>query len=631
MLCAPILLAGVCVGVAQEPEAGAYEALIAGLIELDWMCEAPRPGEGLDPLESASNGEPIEFRHVRGPGVVARIWCSRADGVLELYADGATTPAMAWPLADFAARDASSPLPPDPLAGPLGTGWYSVLPLPFQREARIVWRPDPGRGPARMQVDVRRLGEGASVPSASAALLAAARSEMDRVARTILDDTAAVTTRRPNITVAKAYTKEKLDPAAPHYDGTFFFPVTGDGIIRWFELTLPNVTDPVAMEREIRQLELVIEHGTAVHADRGDPLLVMPLGELMGSGIGYNPYDHYLMGVRADGRFVFRLPMPYSPNLQILFRHPTKQGVNFRMRIAAEAMPPEKVPPLRLHGGWFLGDATEAPALDVPGPARLVSYAWSSQSASDAPWTVAPAFRFADFLAHPRPQSWSQVTRRDGPGRFGRSTMLRIFCHDAPTAGAGERLVVEPPARFSGAAGAATVSARALWYGPLNEGSFGSTYAPEARATQPVAPPNFFFVEGAIEAESAKVLGLTPGATLSVEDGSARLPGLSRREALVLTPRAADAQVILGISAAIGGEYELVARFVNGPGHGTAQFFLDGKRVGENTATAAAASAIGEEVVLTRGTFVPRETKVALRSVDGKPLVLDYLRLRKPQ
>jgi hypothetical protein len=337
------------------------------------------------------------------------------------------------------------------------------------------------------------------------------------------------------------------------------------------------------------------------------------------------------MGMRADGRFVFRLPMPYSPHLQILFTHPTKEGVAMRMHIATEAMPPEQVPALRLHGGWFLGDAKEAPTLDVPGPARLASYVWSSQSASDAAWSVSPAFAFADFLAHPRAHAWSQVTRRDGPGRFGRSTMLRLFGHDAPVAGAGERLVVEPPARFSGSAGAAVVSARALWYGPLEGGTFGATYPPEARVPQPLALPPFFYVEGAMEAESAKVLGLTAGSMLAVEDWSARVPGVSRREVLVLRPHATDAMATLAVSATIGGDYELVVRYLRGPGLGTAQAFLDGKRVGEPTPTGAEADALGEEIVLMRGTFVPRETRLGLRSVDGKPIVVDYVRLRKPQ
>jgi hypothetical protein len=628
MLCGTLLVACLVLP-AQEPLQIEYLSLVDGLIDLRWMCEVPRPGEGCDALAEASAGGPVELIHTRGPGVVGRIWCSRADGVLAVTVDGAMEPAVTWDLAAFAARDLASPLPPDPLAGPLGTGWYSMIPLTFQREVRIAWRPAAAGGPVQLQVDVRRLGESVAVASTTAALLEASGSDFDRVARTITDDLNPETAFGNNVTRGRAYHKMKVSPTSPYYDGTFYFPVKGSGIIRWFELSLPSVTDAQAMEIEMRQFQVRIESGTSLDSDRGNVLLEMPLGELFGSGIGKNPYDHYLMGVRADGRFIWRLPIPFTDGMKICFTHPKQKGADFLMRIASDPLPAEDTPPLRLHGGWLLGDATDAAALDLDGPVRLFSYVWSSQSATEAPWQLAAPFAFADTCTRARSNAWTQVTRRDGPGRFGRSTMLRIFGQDAPVAAAGARLQFAPAARFSGSRGEATISARALWYGPeRQEKNFGATYSPEQRRPVQVSAPPCFHVAGATEAESATVISLAAGATLTVEDWSSQVKGVSRKELLLLRPSAADQQVQLGFTPAIGGEYELVARLGSGPGLGIAQMFLEGKRAGEAVDTAADIAGLSEEIVLQRGPFLPRSYTFGLRSTNGRPLALDYLRLR---
>lgn len=634
MICETTILALLLAAAPQAPAAPEparldYPALVAGLIDLRWMCELPRPGEGCDALEAQADSGGVVIVHVRGPGVVGRIWCSRADGTLSIYADGAAEPAAAWDLAAFARRDDASELPPDPLAGPLGSGWYSVVPLPFQREVRIEWQPGAAGGAVRLQADVRRLGAGVAVPSVTAELLRSGADDLQRVARTIADGQNPETIEWPNFTQALAKKKNKVDPATPFQDGRFFFPVRNSGIIRWIELWLPKVSNPADVEREIRALTLRIETGSERVEGPSKLLFEIPVSDLMGSGIGFNPYDQYLHGLRPDGHFFFRLPIPYSESLRLTFTHPTAQGVTFCMRVATDPMPPELVPPLRLRGGLLLADAREVAALDVPGPARLVSYSWSSQAATDDRWDLAAPFAFADFVTHPRSGAWQQVIRRDGPGRFGRSTMLRLFGQDAPIAAAGERLRFAPAAAFTGAPGQAQVAARALWYGSADaEGSYGGTYTWEQREPRPVAAPTFHLVAGAIEAEGAKVKDLTRGAAVAVEDWSARVPEASRKELLLLLPAQAGDQMLLELSPAIGGEYELVACYGRGSGLGSAQAYLDGLPAGAAYDAAAPQPGLSGEIVLHRGTFLPRAYSLAIRSVDGKPVAVDYLRLR---
>jgi hypothetical protein len=618
---------------ALEPLRLEYPALVDGLIDLRWMCQEPRPGEGSDALEARSAGEALEIAHVRGPGIVGRIWCSRADGTLLIHVDGAAEPAVSWKLAEFVSRPESSELPPDPLAGILGSGWYSVLPIPFQQDVRLTWQPSAtGSGPVFLQADVRRLGEGVSVPSATAELLRASNSDMQRVARVIADGINPETLEWPNLTQAKAYKKRKVDPEQAHLDGSFDFGMRGTGIIRWIEIWLRQVTNPVDVEREIRALTLRLESGSADPGVPSQLLLEMSLGDLMGSGYGFNPYDQYLHGIRADGHFFLRLPIPYDKNLRLTFSHTTQQGVVFGMRIATDPTQPELVPPMRLRGGVYIGDARGVPALDLPGPARLLSFSWSSQAETDDRWELSPAFSFADYVTHPRNGAWQQVIQRDGPGRFGRSSMFRIFGQDAPIAAAGERLRFAPPATFTGAAGKAQVTSRVLWYGSKQlDGSYGAISSGPERELRPVATPSFHLVPGAIEAEGARIKDLTHGAQAVVEDWSAQAPGVSRKEVLVLRPAQAGDQVLLNVMAEVGGEYELVVRYGRGSGMGSAQVYLDGKKAGPVFDGAADAPGMSEEIVLQRGTFLPRVYTLAIRSVDGKPVAVDYLRLRPVQ
>jgi hypothetical protein len=629
MLCG-WLLVGALGAVQQEPAQVGYEALVEGLIDMRWMCEAPREGERSLALDAVASDEPVELAQQGGPGVVGRVWCSRRDGVLRAWVDGAAAPALEWRLADFAAVPRDETLPASPLAGPLGLGWYSVVPISFAHSIRLGFTPD-GGGEARLQADLRLLGAGVAVEAFGAQTLELHQRVLRRVARVIADDEHPAAAR-PNKTVAEAkqLQPDKISPATPYYDGTFYFPLRGSGMLRWWSIQLRDVDDPAARDAILRALTVRVETGTDLDSEAGRECFEIPLGDLFGADGARDPYGNYLTGMRADGTFVWRLPMPYEKHLKFSFRYPTRPAAKFILEFGADGMPPEAVPPMRLRGGWILADAHDDGAFrcELPGPARLVSAFWSSESSSDAPWQDAPAFAFAAGLAQPQPGAWSQVVRRDGPGRFGRFAMLRQYAHDAPVAAAGQSVSFAPPARYSGAAGESRAALRVLWYGSAESaGRFGSQYTPEQRARLPLAPPTFFALPGAFEAESMSLSAVSAQAQVTIEDWSAQQPPASRKEVLVFRPAAAGDQFAFAVSAPIAGEYELIARIGSGPGLGGAAAFLDGRRIGEIATGADDARAI-REVVLHRGTFLPRPYVFALRALDAAPVVLDCVFLR---
>ena len=629
MLCG-WLLVGALGAVEQEPAQVGYEALVEGLIDLRWMCEVPRTGERSLALDAEASGGNAELAHEGGPGVVGRLWCSRRDGVLRVWVDGAATPAMEWRLSDFAAEPRDETLPASPLAGPLGAGWSSVVPISFARSIRVSFRPD-GGGDARLQADLRTLGEGVTVEAFDAQTLERHQRVLRRVAHVIADDEhpAAARTNK-SIAEAKRLQPDKISPATPYYDGTYYFPLRGSGMLRWWTIRILNVEDEAERDAILRALTVRVETGTDLESEAGRECFELPLGDLFGADGGRDPYGNYLTGMRADGTFVWRLPMPYEKHLKFSFRYPTRPAVKFMLEFGADGMPPEAVPPLRLRGGWVLADAADDGAFrcELPGPARLVSAFWASEASNDAPWQDAPAFAFASGLAQPQPGAWSQVVRRDGPGRFGRFAMLRQFTHDAPVAVQGQTLSFAPPSRASGAAGSARAAFRVFWYGGAESaGSFGSQYAPEQRARLPLAPPGFFVVPDAFEAENARLSAVSARTQVSIEDWSALEPPASRKAVLKFQPAAAGDQFAFELRAPSAGEYELVARVGAGPGLGGAAAFLDGRRIGEIAAAADGARRI-REVVLHRGTLLPRPYLFALRALDAAPVALDCVVLR---
>ena len=638
MLCGWMLVGALWIS-QQEPAQIGYETLVEGLIDLRWMCEEPRPGERSLALDGSAAAGLAVLTHEGGAGVVGRVWCSRRDGELRAYVDGSSEPVLSWNLAEFAASERAEALPPDPLAGALGAGWYSVVPISFTHSVRLVFE-TAGAGETRLQADLRLLGEGATVAPFDANTLKQHGPALRRVARTIADDQHPKVSRT-NKTAAEAMRKQdsRISPATPYYDGTFYFPLRGSGILRWWTLKLLYVDDLAEIEAIMRGLQVSIETGTELESESGRVMLQLPFGDLFGAGAGRDPYDHYLMGLREDGTFVCRMPMPFEKHMKVVFRYPTRPAVKFLLGFGADEMPRDQVPPMRLRGGWVLEDAALSDPFQfaLTGPARVVSAMWSSECSTDLAWRDAPAFAFAQQLTRSRKGAWSQVTHRDGPGRFGRFTMLRQYAHDAPVAAAGEILRFEPPSRYSGAAGESRASMRMLWYGParLDENAgpedrvmnFGSNYTPEARARSPLPQPNFFAIAGAFEAEGQSFTAFSDAARSEVQDWSDLKVPVSRKEVLVFHPSAAGDQFAFEVSAPIAGDYELVARLGTGPGLGGIAAFLDGRRIGEAAAVENEARTI-REVVLHRGTFLPRPYQLAVRALDALPVALDCVVLR---
>ena len=99
-------------------------------------------------FETIPVGQSHVLADIHGAGTIDRIWMTIEDrspealrGLkLEIFWDGAATPAVSVPLGDFFLHGASQMLPMETalLASPEGRSFVSYIPMPFRRSARLV-------------------------------------------------------------------------------------------------------------------------------------------------------------------------------------------------------------------------------------------------------------------------------------------------------------------------------------------------------------------------------------------------------------------------------------------------------------------------------------------------------------
>ena len=105
-------------------------------------------------FDSIPAGQSLELGRIEGSGVIRRLWMTVSDRSprmlralrLDIYWDGASTPAVSVPLGDFfgLGLDGARPFESELFSSPEGRSFVSVVPMPFHRGARLVVRNESG-------------------------------------------------------------------------------------------------------------------------------------------------------------------------------------------------------------------------------------------------------------------------------------------------------------------------------------------------------------------------------------------------------------------------------------------------------------------------------------------------------
>ncbi len=132
---------------------------------LDGLFRVPAPGERFIHVSSTDTtggnadrfevapGDSVVLLDLNGPGVIRRLWITVSSRdphylrriALEMYWDGETDPSVLAPLGDFFGDGFDKPDYASLVMGVTSGGFFTYLPMPFARHARIVARNGTGR------------------------------------------------------------------------------------------------------------------------------------------------------------------------------------------------------------------------------------------------------------------------------------------------------------------------------------------------------------------------------------------------------------------------------------------------------------------------------------------------------
>ena len=101
------------------------------------------------PATALKKGEKLTMADIKGPGTIRRIWCTLFDHsttaalrgmIVEMYWDGAATPAVRVPLGDFFCHSLGHAVPFQNacFSSPEGRSFNCIIPMPFRKGAKII-------------------------------------------------------------------------------------------------------------------------------------------------------------------------------------------------------------------------------------------------------------------------------------------------------------------------------------------------------------------------------------------------------------------------------------------------------------------------------------------------------------
>jgi Protein of unknown function (DUF2961) len=304
-------------------------------------------------------GDALVIAELQGPGVITRIWTPTPnDSPMEFFFDGETTPRLVVPFGDIFEGTHAPFLAP--LAGSGGGGFYSYVPLPFQRSCKIRLH-----GPKMQffQINYGLYEAGSNIAT------------FDPVDQTLLAEVAKV--------------KQVWNSAAPvsleNSERTSKEQALEPGkSARLFESSQPGrviairLTPASAFAGPDRQLVL-----KATWDGESKPAILVPVTDFFGDSFGDPSARSLLVGTHDDTAYAY-FPMPYDHGAQIEIVSERASGppVKFTSEVFSTSEPRQKD-----EGRFYARWNRENPVplgqpftfVDVQGRGHLVGVALQAQ------------------------------------------------------------------------------------------------------------------------------------------------------------------------------------------------------------------------------------------------------------
>ncbi len=239
-----------------------------------------------------------------GPGAIVRVWSPNPKGVLRVYVDDGAAPVIEAPMAELLSGKAGVP---GGLAAEASKGWNMYLPVPFAK--RCVVTSD--HNEFYYHVNYRVYEPGTVVESFSAGELAASRAEIERASATLLAE------RRSDLMQTAELPGGGVLPA-----GTSRF---------WDLASGPHAVRTLTMRASAADLEQALRSCVVEMTFDGEQTVWCPIADFFGSGVGVNAYQDWYRHVRAGGQMTCDWIMPYERDARLTIHNLGQQDVTLEM------------------------------------------------------------------------------------------------------------------------------------------------------------------------------------------------------------------------------------------------------------------------------------------------------------
>jgi hypothetical protein len=266
-------------------------------------------------MRAELNGERKEWVMMdrAGPGAVVRIWSANPKGVLRIYIDGATTPAIEAPMTDALG---GKWVVPQALSYEASKGWNLYLPIPYARRCKITSDSDG----FYYQVNYRTYAPGTPVESFWPEQLSAAGELLRQTAEDLLRDRAAGTPPlrmhdRMRQARGRAGRDERVSVELP----------AGPQALSGLQVSL-KADDPA---QALRSCVVEAEFD-------GLQTIWCPAGDFFGAGPGISAYQDWYRSVAADGTMRCAWVMPYAESGRVAVHNLGAEPVEVEIKARCE-------------------------------------------------------------------------------------------------------------------------------------------------------------------------------------------------------------------------------------------------------------------------------------------------------
>ena len=542
-----------------------------------------------------------------GPGCVTRIWSADPDdaGKIRIYLDDAKEPVIEAPLTELLGGKWKTKIDgkettsfPDPIACERSRGFNLYFPIAYAKHCKItVDKPD-----LYYHVDYRTYAKGTEVETFSLKQVIEKSKDMTETVSLLRD--ASDVSSKYHIS-QEAFVRGHLDAGGTSKPGGKLKMLSLPGPQSVVSLTA-SVYNTDDLEAALRELVLVVTFD-----DSKEPQIWCPLGDFFGSSPGVNRYRSLPLAVYRQlfggVDLVSNWPLPFEKKAVFEvynFSKKVQADVKIDVRTVGYAWTDRS---MHFHAKWRTADMKTRPFhdwtyCDLKGKGVFVGDMLSVMNPVGAWWGEGDEKIFVDGEKFPSwfgtgsedyyGYAWSDPTpfqhayhnqtRCDGKGTgatFGLTSINRFHILD--------NIPFEKSFRFDMECWhwdpnvTVNYAATSYWY--ARPGATDDFEPADAKVLQNIpTPPPPFKIEGALEAESLKVLGKSSDFPLTTqpmrEFGQDKWSGDAQLWAR--PPKVGEfADLVLPVAA--DGSYHVVVYMTKARDYGVVQFSLDGKPLGK--------------------------------------------------